>query len=73
LHKPEEKVVTASKKKRGGKTDISSVSLDRELADEAKGVARRLGMTLSGLIRQLLLAQIMNDADLTIPSREEGE
>jgi antitoxin component of RelBE/YafQ-DinJ toxin-antitoxin module len=68
----EGKIVTAGKKKRAGKTNIVSVSLDRELADEAKRVARSLGMTLSGLIRQLLRAQIMTDADLTIP-RERKE
>jgi hypothetical protein len=62
----EQKVVTAPKKKRAGTTKIISISLDRELTDEAKRVARSLGMTLSGLIRQLLRAQIMTDADLTI-------
>jgi antitoxin component of RelBE/YafQ-DinJ toxin-antitoxin module len=62
--------VTAPKKKRAGRTNIISVSLDRELADEAKQVARSLGMTLSGLIRQLLRAQIMTD-DLTI--RRKGK
>jgi len=62
----EQKVVTAPKKKRAGTTNIISISLDRELTDEAKRVARSLGMTLSGLIRQMLRAQIMTDADLTI-------
>jgi antitoxin component of RelBE/YafQ-DinJ toxin-antitoxin module len=64
--------VTARKKKRAGRTNIISVGLDRELADESKQVARSLGMTLSGLIRQLLRAQIMTDADLRI-RRERKE
>ena len=62
----EQKVVTAPKKKRAGTTNIVSISLERELTDEAKRVARSYGMTLSGLIRQMLRAQIMTDADLTI-------
>jgi antitoxin component of RelBE/YafQ-DinJ toxin-antitoxin module len=64
--------VTARKKKRAGRTNIISVGLDRELADESKQVARSLGMTLSGLIRQLLRAQIMTNADLTIHREKKG-
>ena len=62
----EQKVVTTPKKKRAGTTNIISISLDRELADEAKRVARSLGMTVSELIRHLLRAQSMTDADFTI-------
>jgi tRNA(Ser,Leu) C12 N-acetylase TAN1 len=72
LHKPEGKVLTVGKKKRGGKTNVTSVSLDPELADEAKRTARSLGLSLSGLIRQLLRAQIMTDADLTIRRERKG-
>jgi antitoxin component of RelBE/YafQ-DinJ toxin-antitoxin module len=64
--------VTAPKKKRAGRTNIISVSLDPELADEAKRVARSLGMTVSELIRHLLRAQSMTDADFTI-RRERNE
>jgi antitoxin component of RelBE/YafQ-DinJ toxin-antitoxin module len=65
--------VTTPKKKRAGTTNIISVSLDRELADEAKRIARSLGMNVSGLIRQLLRAQIMTDADLTIHRERKGK
>jgi hypothetical protein len=68
----EQKVVTAPKKDRAGRTNIISVSLDPELADEAKRAARSLGLSLSGLIRQLLRAEIMTNADLTIRRERKG-
>jgi antitoxin component of RelBE/YafQ-DinJ toxin-antitoxin module len=66
VHKPEQKVEIAPKKKRAGKTTVISVSIDRELADEATRVARSLGMSVSFLIRHLLREHIMSNADLTI-------
>lgn len=57
----------AKKKSRTRNTNIISVSLEPELADEAKRVARRLGLTVSGLIRALLRRQIISDTDLTLP------
>jgi hypothetical protein len=69
LHKPEQKVVTAPKKARG---KTISVSVDRELADEAKQVARSSGMSVSFLIKHLLREHIITNADLTI-HRERKE
>lgn len=62
-----------AKKRRNRNTNIISVSLEPELAEEAKRVARRLGLTVSGLIRALLRRQIISDTDLTLPIEKRKE
>lgn len=62
-----------ARKKKNRHTNIVSVSLEPELAEEAKRVARRLGLTVSGLIRALLRRQIISDADLTLPIEKRKE
>jgi len=51
-------------------TLIVSVSLEPELHEEAKTIARRYGMSISMLIRQLLRRQIADGGDLTIPAQK---
>jgi antitoxin component of RelBE/YafQ-DinJ toxin-antitoxin module len=60
-------VIKTAKKKRTRTTNILSVSLEPELAEEARRAAQRLGMTVSGLIRQLLRQQVIRGSDLIIP------
>jgi hypothetical protein len=60
-------VIKPAKKKRTRTTNIISVSLEPELAEEARRTAQRLGMTVSGLIRQLLRQQVIRGSDLIIP------
>ena len=57
--------VTKAKKPKTRLTTVVSVSLEPELAEEAKRVAERYSMTVSGLIRQLLITASVDGVKLT--------
>ena len=57
-------------KRKNRLTTIVSVSLEPELAEEAKRVAARYSMTVSGLIRQLLITASVDGVKLT-PRKED--
>jgi antitoxin component of RelBE/YafQ-DinJ toxin-antitoxin module len=58
------------KKAKTRHTTVVSVSLEPELHDDAKKMAKRYGMTVSLLIRVLLRRQSITGGDLAIPDNK---
>ena len=58
-------LVTKPRKKKTRLTTVVSVSLEPDLAEEAKRVAGRYSMTVSALIRQLLITASADGVKLT--------
>ena len=62
-----------SGKKKTRNTTIISISLEPEEALEARRVAKRFGLTVSGLIRLLLRERAITGAEITIRPKESDE
>src|SRR6516225_6717564 len=60
-------VIKPAKKKQTLTWQVVSVSLEPELAEEARRTAQRLEIPVSGLIRQLLRQQVIRQSDIIIP------